>query len=105
MLKALVLQALYSIPSKTKLMEHTRFNLLYRWFLDLPGDAGWSFGRGSAPPSGPAGESTPDSLITPGTRSGKGSLYVPQSGTPFRNMFGGSCDGHCYGALYRPSVT
>ena len=39
MLKALVLQALYSIPSETKLMEHIRFNLLYRWFLDLPGDA------------------------------------------------------------------
>jgi len=28
MLKALVLQALYSIPSETKLMEHIRFNLL-----------------------------------------------------------------------------
>ncbi len=38
------------------------------------GDVGWPFGRGSAPPSGPAGESTPDSLITLGTRIGKGSL-------------------------------
>ena len=38
----------------------------------LGGHAGWS----SAPrtgPSGPAGESSPDSLITPGTRIGKGS--------------------------------
>ena len=35
MLKALLLQALYSIPSEIKLMEAIDFNLLYRWFLDL----------------------------------------------------------------------
>lgn len=38
LLKALLLQALYSIPSETKLMEAIDFNLLYRWFLDLPAD-------------------------------------------------------------------
>jgi len=36
MLKALLLQALYSIPSETKLVEAIQYNLLYRWFLDLP---------------------------------------------------------------------
>lgn len=34
--KALLLQALYSIPSQTKLVEAIQYNLLYRWFLDLP---------------------------------------------------------------------
>jgi hypothetical protein len=36
MLKALLLQALYSIPSETKLVDAIQYNLLYRWFLDLP---------------------------------------------------------------------
>jgi transposase len=36
LIKALLLQALYSIPSETKLVEAIRYNLLYRWFLDLP---------------------------------------------------------------------
>lgn len=36
MLKALLLQALYSIPSETKLVEALQYNLLYRWFIDLP---------------------------------------------------------------------
>jgi len=36
MLKALLLQALYSIPSETKLVAAIQYNLLYRWFLDLP---------------------------------------------------------------------
>lgn len=35
MLKALLLQALYSIPSEIKLMEAIRYNMLFRWFLDL----------------------------------------------------------------------
>lgn len=39
LLKALVLQALYAIPSEIKLMEAIDYNLLYRWFLDLPADA------------------------------------------------------------------
>ena len=39
LLKSLLLQALYSIPSEIKLMEAIDFNLLYRWFLDLPVDA------------------------------------------------------------------
>ena len=39
LLKALLLQALYSIRSETQLMQAIDFNLLYRWFLDLPGDA------------------------------------------------------------------
>jgi len=36
LLKALLLQAFYSIPSETKLVEAIQYNLLYRWFLDLP---------------------------------------------------------------------
>lgn len=36
LLKAMVIQALYSIPSDIKLMEAIEFNLLYRWFVDLP---------------------------------------------------------------------
>ena len=36
LLKALLLQALYSIPSEIKLMEAIDFNLLYRWFIELP---------------------------------------------------------------------
>jgi transposase len=38
LLKALLLRALYSIPSEARLMEAIRFNLLYRWFLDWPLD-------------------------------------------------------------------
>lgn len=36
MLKALLLQSLYSIPSETKLVDAIQYNLLYRWFVDLP---------------------------------------------------------------------
>ena len=36
MIKALLLRALYSIPSETKLCEACEFNLLYRWFIDWP---------------------------------------------------------------------
>jgi transposase len=36
LIKALLLQALYSIPSETKLVEAIEYNVLYRWFLDLP---------------------------------------------------------------------
>jgi transposase len=39
LLKALLLQAMYSIRSEIQLMQAIDFNLLYRWFLDLPGDA------------------------------------------------------------------
>jgi transposase len=43
LLKALLLQALYSIPSQTKLVEAIQYNLLYRWFLDLPlGEDAWT---------------------------------------------------------------
>ena len=43
LLKALLLQAIYSIPSETRLMEAIEFNLLYRWFVDLPPDeAAWT---------------------------------------------------------------
>lgn len=38
LLKALLLQALYSIPSEIKLMEAVEYNLLFRWFLGLPLD-------------------------------------------------------------------
>lgn len=36
LIKALLLQALYSIPSQTRLVDAIQYNLLYRWFLDLP---------------------------------------------------------------------
>lgn len=36
LLRALLLQALCSIPSETKLVDAIQYNLLYRWFLDLP---------------------------------------------------------------------
>ena len=36
LIKALLLQSLYSIPSETKLVEAIQWNVLYRWFLDLP---------------------------------------------------------------------
>jgi len=34
-MEALLLQAVYSIPSESRLVEAIRYNLLYRWFLDL----------------------------------------------------------------------
>lgn len=39
LLKALLLQTLYSIRSERQLVEQIRMNLLYRWFLDLSLDA------------------------------------------------------------------
>jgi transposase len=36
LLRALLLQALYSIRSETQLMEQLDYNLLYRWFVGLP---------------------------------------------------------------------
>ena len=39
LLKAQLLRALYSIGSERRLMEAIEFNLLYRWFVDLPPDA------------------------------------------------------------------
>ena len=39
LLKALLLQALYTIRSEEQLVEQIRMNLLYRWFLDLSLDA------------------------------------------------------------------
>ena len=39
LLKALLMQALYSIRSERRLVEEIRVNLLYRWFLDLSLDA------------------------------------------------------------------
>jgi len=43
LLKALLLQVLYSIPSEIKLMEAIEYNLLYRWFVDLPVEqAAWT---------------------------------------------------------------
>lgn len=38
MLKALLLRALYSIPSEAKLMEAIEFNFLYRWFVGMAMD-------------------------------------------------------------------
>lgn len=39
LLKAMLLRAIYSIPSDRRLMEAIEFNILYRWFLDLEQDA------------------------------------------------------------------
>lgn len=36
LLKALLLRALFSIPSETRLCEACEYNLLYRWFIDWP---------------------------------------------------------------------
>ena len=42
LLRALLLQALYSIRSEIQLMEQLDYNLLYRWFVGLnPDDAVW----------------------------------------------------------------
>ena len=42
LLKALLLQALYSIPSERRLVDALNWNLLYRWFCDLdPDQAVW----------------------------------------------------------------
>ena len=38
LIKALLLRALYSIPSERRLCEAIEFNLLYRWFIDWPLD-------------------------------------------------------------------
>lgn len=42
LLKALLLQALYSIRSEIQLMQAIHFNLLYRWFLDLHDGPVWT---------------------------------------------------------------
>ena len=42
LLKAMLLQSLYSIPSEARLMEHIDFNLLFRWFLDLGDGPVWT---------------------------------------------------------------
>ena len=39
LLKALLLQALYSIRSERQLVEQIQMNLLYRWFVGLSADA------------------------------------------------------------------
>lgn len=39
LLKALLLQVLYTIRSEGQLLEHLRFNLLYRWFVGLAPDS------------------------------------------------------------------
>jgi len=39
LLKALLLQALYSIRSERQLVEQLNWNVLYRWFVDLAADA------------------------------------------------------------------
>jgi transposase len=38
LIKALLLRALFSIPSEIKLCEACEFNLLYRWFIDWRAD-------------------------------------------------------------------
>ena len=38
LLKALLLQALYSIPSERRLVDAINWNLLYRWFCDVDAD-------------------------------------------------------------------
>lgn len=42
LLKSLLLQALYSIPSERKLCEHLAYNILFQWFVGLrPDDKVW----------------------------------------------------------------
>lgn len=42
LIKALLLQALYSVRSETQLCEQIGYNMLFRWFLDLnPSDEVW----------------------------------------------------------------
>ena len=38
LLRALLLMVLYTIPSERRLMEHVRYNLLFRWFIGLDAD-------------------------------------------------------------------
>lgn len=38
LLRAMLLQVLYSIRSERQLMEQTQYNLLFRWFIGLPMD-------------------------------------------------------------------
>jgi transposase len=38
LLRALLLMVLYTIPSERRLMEHIRYNLLFRWFIGLDAD-------------------------------------------------------------------
>ena len=38
LLRALLLMVLYTIPSERRLMEHLRYNLLFRWFVGLNAD-------------------------------------------------------------------
>lgn len=43
LIKALLLQALYSIRSEIQLCEQISYNILYRWFLDMnPSEAVWT---------------------------------------------------------------
>lgn len=42
LLKALLLQALYSIRSEIQLMQAIQFNVLYRWFVDLAEEPVWT---------------------------------------------------------------
>lgn len=43
LIKALLLQALYSIRSETQLCEQISYNLLFRWFLDMqPSESTWT---------------------------------------------------------------
>lgn len=39
LLKALLLQILFTIRSESQLLQHLRFNLLYRWFVGLNPDS------------------------------------------------------------------
>ena len=38
LLRALLLMVLYTIPSERRLMDHIRYNLLFRWFVGLDAD-------------------------------------------------------------------
>src|SRR6185436_15805860 len=43
LIKALLLQALYSVRSEIQLCEQIGYNLLFRWFLDMnPSEAVWT---------------------------------------------------------------
>ena len=43
LIKALLLQALYSVRSEIQLCEQISYNMLYRWFLDMtPSESVWT---------------------------------------------------------------
>ena len=72
LLRALLLQVLFTIRSERQLMEQMHYNLLYRWFVNLDmDDPVWDVTVFSEPGS-PAGRGCRPGLLRPGARAGAG---------------------------------